>query len=147
MITALLDVNVLIAIFDTYHQHHLLATQWLTNHVKNGNRWATCPLTQNGCLRILSTPTYVNGFNILLIKQYLQQATFSPHHVFWQDEISLLDDSLIDWSHIMGNRQLTDIYLMALAHRQNGTFVTLDNRVQVNSIKNANPNLLIKLLS
>lgn len=147
MKTALLDVNMLIAIFDTHHQYHVLATQWLTNHVKNGNYWATCPLTQNGCLRILSMPTYVNGFDIPVIKQYLQQAINSPYHKFWQDDISLLDDKLIDWSHITGNRQLTDIYLMALAQTHNGIFVTLDNRVQVNTVKNAHENLLVKLLS
>lgn len=147
MATALLDVNVLIAIFDTNHQYHILATQWFTHHIKNGNRWASCPITQNGCVRILSTPSYVNGFNILTIKQYLQQATTSPHHEFWQDNISLLDDSLIDWTHITGNRQLTDIYLMALAHVRQGVLVTLDSRVQLNSLKNGDNKRLIKLLN
>ena len=52
---ALLDVNVLIALFDNKHQHHSIASMWLINHVKSGGKWASCPITQNGCLRILST--------------------------------------------------------------------------------------------
>jgi len=55
---ALLDVNVLVALLDADHMHHTAATHWLSEHLDAG--WASCPLTQNGCIRILSqaaTPT------------------------------------------------------------------------------------------
>ena len=53
---ALLDVNVLIALLDAAHMHHARATQWLQQEIAHG--WASCPLTQNGCLRIMAQPAY-----------------------------------------------------------------------------------------
>ena len=55
---ALLDVNVLIALLDAGHVHHAVATKWLSEHLDAG--WASCPLTQNGCIRILSQASYPN---------------------------------------------------------------------------------------
>lgn len=49
---ALLDVKVLIALHDSDHVHHDRASRWLKTHIELG--WASCPLTQNGCLRIMS---------------------------------------------------------------------------------------------
>ena len=49
---ALLDVNVLIALLDGSHIHHGLVTDWLASHIDEG--WASSPITQNGCIRILS---------------------------------------------------------------------------------------------
>ena len=46
---ALLDVNVLIALLDAGHVHHTRASQWLISEIGHG--WASCPLTQNGCVR------------------------------------------------------------------------------------------------
>lgn len=43
---ALLDVNVLIALLDAGHVHHVAAGDWLATHIAQG--WASCPLTQNG---------------------------------------------------------------------------------------------------
>jgi predicted nucleic acid-binding protein len=51
---ALLDINVLIALHDRDHVHHVLAAQWFARNADKG--WASCPLTQNGCLRIMSQP-------------------------------------------------------------------------------------------
>ena len=55
---ALLDINVLIALHDRDHVHHSHATSWLAANIKHG--WASCPLTQNGCLRIMSQDGYSN---------------------------------------------------------------------------------------
>jgi hypothetical protein len=57
---ALLDVNVLIALLDAGHVHHAAAGRWLDSHLADGPAagWASCPLTQNGCLRILSNRAY-----------------------------------------------------------------------------------------
>ena len=51
---ALLDVNLLIALLDAGHIHHRVVTEWLGRELDSG--WASCPITQNGCLRILSQP-------------------------------------------------------------------------------------------
>lgn len=56
MTRALLDVNVLIALLDGSHVYHRLATDWLAGHLDEG--WASSPITQNGCIRILSQQAY-----------------------------------------------------------------------------------------
>ena len=56
---ALLDVNVLIALLDSAHIHHAQTMTWLSGNITSG--WASCPLTQNGCIRIMSQPGYPNA--------------------------------------------------------------------------------------
>jgi len=51
---ALLDVNVLIALLDAGHTMHIRATQWLAQQSVRG--WESCPVTQNGSVRIMSHP-------------------------------------------------------------------------------------------
>lgn len=53
---ALLDVNVLVALFDPAHVHHDAAHAWFGEHCAQG--WATCALTENGLVRVLSNPAY-----------------------------------------------------------------------------------------
>lgn len=128
--TALLDVNMLVALFDIYHLHHELVSNWFIAWIENGNQWATCPITQNGCLRILSLPSYKNGFKPIEIKNHLGNAVASHSHTFILDNISLLQDELINWQHIQGAKQLTDAYLLALAKYNGAVFVSLDNRIE-----------------
>ena len=49
---ALLDVNVLIALLDQDHSMHAQALRWFA--ARAGDGWASCPITQNGCVRIMS---------------------------------------------------------------------------------------------
>lgn len=131
---ALLDVNVLIALFDPKHEHHRIAEQWLINHTKAGNQWATCPLTENGCMRILTLPKYPNRFDLVDIHQALQQACHHPSHRFLADDISLTND-LINWDKVQGHNQITDIYLIVLATHHHASFVSLDNRLAPDVLK------------
>ena len=52
--THLLDINVLVALFDSAHVHHEAAHRWFAN-VGNAS-WATCPITENGFVRVVSIP-------------------------------------------------------------------------------------------
>ena len=56
--TWLLDVNVLLALLDPIHTHHALAHDWFADA---GASWASCCITQNGALRIMSHPRYGNA--------------------------------------------------------------------------------------
>jgi hypothetical protein len=57
--------------------------------------------------------------------------------VFWPDEVSLLDESAFDLSRAAGHRQLTDIYLLGLAHTRGGCLATLDRTIPVRAVKGA----------
>lgn len=140
---ALLDVNVLIALLDAGHLHHRLATDWLTAHITQG--WASCPLTQNGCIRIFSHTAYPNAVPAVQIAERLAQATAQEAHVFWPDSISLLEPQRLAWDRLLSSRQVTDAYLLALAVEQGGRFVTLDQHIPVAAVRNAEAKHLVVL--
>ena len=124
---ALLDVNVLIALLDADHTLHARATQWFGGHARAG--WASCPLTENGCVRIMSHPGYPNPLPVGAVMERLAEACLGAFHEFWPDDISLLDAQVANRTRIHGPRQITDVYLVALAVRHGGQFVTLDSTV------------------
>lgn len=140
---ALLDVNVLIALLDGAHSLHARATTWLGAHIADG--WASCPLTQNGCVRIMSHGGYPGALPVHVVANRLAEATGTRHHAFWPDDVSLLDATLIDPSRIHGPRQITDVYLLALAIAHGGRFVTFDGAIARASIVGATPAHLVAL--
>ena len=140
---ALLDVNVLIALLDADHSLHARATQWFASHARGG--WASCPITQNGCMRIMSHPSYPNALSVRAVMERLTMASASTFHEFWPDDLSLLDAKVVDSSRIHGPRQLTDLYLLALAVRHNGKLITLDASVSLDAIRSAEKKHLVTL--
>ncbi len=140
---ALLDVNVLIALLEADHSLHARATNWFGSHARAG--WASCPITQNGCVRIMSHPGYPNALPVRAIMERLEEATASKFHEFWPDDVSLLDARVADSARIHGPRQLTDIYLLALAVRHGGRFVTLDSSVSPEAVKGAGKDHILVL--
>ena len=131
MMRALLDVNVLIALLDAGHIHHRVATSWLEQEISRG--WASCPITQNGCIRIMSQPSYPGNIPAAEVAKRLAEAASQPHHEFWPADISLMDKTVFQWDHVLGHRQVTDVYLLALAIRNNGRLVTLDRKISIDS--------------
>jgi len=140
---ALLDVNVLIALLDADHSLHERATQWFAGHAKAG--WASCPITQNGCVRVMSHPGYPHPLPVREVIQRLAEASAGALHEFWPDDISLLDGRIADPARIHGPRQLTDLYLLALAVRHRGRFVTFDASVAMEAIRGAKKEHLLTL--
>jgi toxin-antitoxin system PIN domain toxin len=134
---ALLDVNVLIALLDAGHVHHAATCDWLGAHIDQG--WASCPLTQNGCLRILSLDAYPRPQPVAAVAARLAEAAQTSFHEFWPDEISLLDVSRFDQAGFLSSRQVTDAYLLALAVHHGGIFVTLDRGVDLKLVREAQP--------
>ncbi len=139
---ALLDVNVLIALLDSDHASHDAAIRWFSKHAREG--WASCPITQNGCIRIMSNQGYPNPLPVNAVIQRLADACDENIHEFWPDKVSLLDSDVVDSTRIHGPRQLTDIYLLALAVQREGRLVTFDNGIPLAAVRKATmQNMLI----
>jgi toxin-antitoxin system PIN domain toxin len=132
---ALLDVNVLIALFDETHIHHVAAHDWFADHRKNG--WATCPLTENGFLRVLTHPRAGVEDDYATLLEHFRSFCAGRGHVFWNDSVSLRDERLFDPSVIVSHRQLTDVYLLGLASSMGGTLATFDARIPVRAVHGA----------
>lgn len=134
---ALLDVNILIALLDASHLHHARATVWLEANLAQG--WASCPITQNGCIRILSQPAYPNAQPTAAVAARLAEAAARPEHAFWPDDVSLLTPGVLDWSRVLSARQMTDVYLLRLAVGHGGRLVTLDGGIPLAAVPGAGP--------
>ena len=134
---ALFDVNVLIALLDPDHPHHLRAQAWWKANRHAG--WATCPLSENGFVRVMSNAKYPADTPFTPQALILDLGDFISrgHHAFWPDDISLLDAKIFNTQGILGPRQLTDIYLLALAVRNGGRLVSFDSRISTTAVKNA----------
>ena len=132
---ALLDVNVLIALLDAEHLHHEAARAWLRSNIEQG--WATCPITQNGCLRIMAQPAYPDPLPVAQVAERLAEATATVGHEFWPDDVSILATGVMDSRQVIGPRQITDVYLLAMAVARQGRFVTFDARISPSPVVGA----------
>ena len=130
---ALLDVNVLIALLDAGHVHHDAARSWMRDNIEHG--WATCPITQNGTVRIMSQPGYPQHLPSSSVAERLREAMATAHHRFWPDDVSLLEAGTVDWERVIGSRQITDVYLLALAVKHGGQLVTFDARMAPDTVE------------
>ena len=137
----LLDINVLIALLDENHTHHTAASDWLAGNIHQG--WASCPLTQNGCVRIMSQSRYPNALSVSEVMIRLLSAVSTRHHEFFADDISLLDDAAVDRERIISPRQLTDVYLLALAVEHDARLVTLDKSIPMAAVRHAQAGSLV----
>ena len=134
----LLDVNVLVALFDPDHVHHEPAHQWFAAHRAAG--WATCPITENGLIRILSNVAYISPPEPAAgIVRRLQAFCASGQHVFWSDEVSLRDPRLFGTKLPVTHRQVTDVYLLGLATRKRGRLATFDRTIPLGTVVGAGP--------
>ena len=132
---ALLDVNVLVALLDADHADHRRARAWLEAEIANG--WASCAITQNGFVRVVSQPRYPSPVPVASAIERLARATAGPHHAFWPCDVTLLDGQRIDRSRLHGPRQVTDAYLLALAVARGGRFVTFDTAIPLQAVAGA----------
>jgi toxin-antitoxin system PIN domain toxin len=139
--TALLDVNVMIALFDPSHVHHEAAHRWFAKTKPKG--WATCPITENGMVRVLSSPGYpLHGLLANDLIDRLRRFRRSGHHLFWPDDVSLTDEKRFDTAFIRGHRKLTDVYLLGLAEHHNGFLATFDLSIPTQALASKNASAL-----
>ena len=140
---SLLDINLLIALFDGAHVHHRAAHAWMAKNRSLG--WATCPITQNGCIRVMSQPSYPGRLAVPEIARRLAAAVAATEHTFWTDSISLSDTTRFDLDRILTPRTLTDIYLLGLAQKNDGRLVTFDRAIPLAAVARAKGRHLLVL--
>ena len=85
----------------------------------------------------MANPAYPNALPAAQIVARLREAVADAHHEFWPDDVSLLDARIVDATRIHGARQVTDLYLLALAVRREATFVTFDASVVADAVHRA----------
>ncbi len=93
----------------------------------------------------MSNPVYPNPLPVQAVIEHLAEACHQAIHEFWQDAVSLLDSDVVDSTRIHGPRQLTDIYLLALAVRHGGRFVTFDTGIPLAAVRKATKQNLLML--
>jgi len=140
-VTALLDTNVLIALLDPAHTFHAVAARWFRDQADNG--WATCPITENGFVRIVSHSSYPQPVTVTDALETLRHASSHATHTFWPDNITVTDNSIVDDAHLLSSGQVTDTYLLGLAIQHDGYLATLDRRIDVAAVRGASPAQLV----
>ena len=129
----LLDVNVLIALIDPAHVQHDRAHVWFA--AIGHKTWATCPLTENGVLRIVGHPRYPNSpGSPAAVAELLTSLRKLPGHIFWPDDLSLLDSEHVRTARLLDSAHVTDSYLLALADAHKGQLATFDQRIPTESV-------------
>jgi uncharacterized protein len=122
---ALLDVNALVALAWDSHVHHAAMRSWFT---ANGSaRWATCPITESGFVRVSSNPIVLpSAIGVDAARGVLSTLRAHPDHRFLTDDVSMGDS---DVPSIAGYRQVTDAHLLTLARRRGMRLVTFDSSI------------------
>jgi uncharacterized protein len=132
----LLDINVLIALMDPDHAFHHRAHAWWGG---TGRSWASCPLTETGLLRIMASYSYskTTRFTVADIASRLSAFTDQSDHAFWPDTLSIRDAQHFRHATVLSSKQLTDLYLLALAVENNGILATFDQHIPLRAVPTA----------
>ena len=128
MKTALLDVNLLVALAWPNHENHLAAREWFR---KSGRlKWSSCPITQAGFIRISSNPVIMEEpATPATACELLTHLTSLPGHLFLPDDVDFTRSGNIPDSMMQGHRLVTDTYLVLLAESHDGYLATLDKKL------------------
>jgi uncharacterized protein len=144
LIRSLLDVNVWIALFDNAHVFSSQSNAFIDTP---GVRIATCPLVENGVIRVMNAPRYgkTGPIGVKRVREQLCIACQALDHEFWPDDVSLRDDQRVNLDRVHGHNQITDLYLLALAVAHDGRLVTFDQTIPLSAVHGATADHLLIL--
>jgi toxin-antitoxin system PIN domain toxin len=117
----LADGNLLVALTVVDHIHHEVALDWFERAEPD---LATSPITEGTFLRFLLR----QGQHASAAIGVLEALRAAPWHRFWPDAIPYEASQLVG---VIGHRQVTDAYLVALARHHGGRVATLDKGMAV----------------
>ena len=101
-------------------------------------RWATCPLTENAFVRVLSNPAYPGrGTTIEDAVSRLRTFCSVQEDQFWPDSVSIQGRGRVRWNHVQGYRQIAYVYLLALAVSNRGRLATFDSTISLKAVEGA----------
>lgn len=121
----LLDANALIALGWPTHEHHLRVQSWFKDHARHG--WATTPFTQAAFVRVVSQPAFSG--NLIGPREAAEMLTRNVthrHHSFLPHDMQIGEVAGLCTGGLVGHRQVTDAYLLALAIKCKCKLVTFD---------------------
>jgi toxin-antitoxin system PIN domain toxin len=139
----LLDVNALIALISPRHIDHTRMHRWFAKHSPKG--WATCPIVENGAIRIISQPSFAAGPYSPTEASHALSAVWRANardHRFWSDNVSLTDDTLFSVTKVISPKQVTDAYLLGLAAKHGARLVSFDRSLPWQAIRNGTLGLI-----
>ncbi len=143
MMRYLLDINTWVALLDEAHLYHAAVLAFMQKRPAI----ATCPMVENGLIRVLNLPSYSKlepqGLEKVLDK--LHAICVAADHEFWPDSLTLRKENTIQWSKVAGQQYVTDVYLLALAVSRQGCLVTIDQRLALESVVGAQSSHLLCL--
>ena len=140
----LIDVNVLVALFDESHEHHELCLNWCK---KIGFQIAICPIVENGLLRICSHPKYPNNpSSFHEIMNFLLDLRVSTNSKFISDSYFFSKSLSSKLKFDIPSKHITDAYLLQLAVQEGMLFSTLDRKIP-KEILAINKTSILNLLS
>ncbi|MFV0337543.1 MAG: TA system VapC family ribonuclease toxin [Chthoniobacterales bacterium] len=138
----LLDVNTVLALLDPAHVFHEAAHRWLEQ--ESDVRWITCPLVQNGVLRVAAQTTYPNRIGSCAeVRQVLASFCADSRHAFCADNLSLLDSPALVQPEKLTPSRVTDLYLLLLAKYHGVKLTTFDSRIPAHAVQDGEKYLKI----
>ena len=140
---ALLDVNALVAMIDHSHVHSARLHAWW--RAEASASWASCAITQNGFVRIISQTAYERPCDTTTATNLLRVALDNGGHAFWPNDISIADKKIFDHSRLISHRQITDVYLLALAVKNGGRLISFDKGIPLAAVRGAKKHHLVSL--
>jgi len=133
----------LLALFDADHVHHRAAIKWRNENRNEG--WASCAITQSGFARIMSRSGRSPAVKLASALAALRAQVDDDEHEFWPDRISITDSSFFNHERILGPSQITDVYLLGLAVKNDGRLVTFDRTIPLPAVRRAEQRHLVVL--
>ncbi|MDP2955841.1 MAG: VapC toxin family PIN domain ribonuclease [Longimicrobiales bacterium] len=143
--TALLDVNVLVALAWPNHIHHARAHAWFAWARERG--WATTPVTQSGFVLVSSNTAAVpDSRTPREAMALLRRIVELPGHVFWPDDAAVADEENETFARVVGYRQVTDAHLLSLAIRRGGRLATFDAGIRDLVPEGRDPSAVVEMV-
>lgn len=128
----LLDANALIALLWPPHNHHEAALRWFRREVLDvpGAIWCTCPFTQAAFVRVVAQPAFHEPtISVGEATALLSHNTTLRQHRYLATELQWIDVMKHCTGGVIGHRQITDAWLVTIAHEAGAKLVSFDQRL------------------